>query len=136
MDESRYETGMRVRREVHGDAWVDQAEARQTTFDADFQRFITEVAWGTLWARPNLDRRTRSLLTIAILAALGRHEELELHVRSSQNTGATTEEIAETLLHVAVYAGIPAANAAFTLSKRILTATSNDASDKANAKQT
>jgi 4-carboxymuconolactone decarboxylase len=130
MDESRYDSGMRVRREVHGDAWVDQAEARQTTFDADFQRFITEVAWGTLWARPNLDRRTRSLITIAILAALGRNEELELHVRSSQNTGVTADEIAETLLHVAVYAGIPAANAAFRISKGVLTPTSNEATDK------
>jgi len=120
MDESRYDTGMRIRREVHGDAWVDQAEARRTTFDADFQRFITEVAWGTLWARPNLDRRTRSLLTIAILAALGRTEELELHLRSSQNIGVATDEIAEALLHVAVYAGMPAANSAFTLSKRVL----------------
>ena len=120
MDESRYDTGMRIRREVHGDAWVDQAEARRTTFDADFQRFITEVAWGTLWARPNLDRRTRSLLTIAILAALGRTEELEVHLRSSQNIGVPTDEIAETLLHVAVYAGIPAANTAFSLSKRVL----------------
>ncbi len=127
MDESLYDTGMRIRREVHGDAWVDQAEARQTTFDADFQRFITEVAWGTLWARPNLDRRIRSLLTIAILAALGRQEELGLHIRSSQNTGATTDEIAETLLHVAVYAGIPAANAAFATSKRVLTPASNEA---------
>lgn len=130
MDESRYETGMRIRREVHGDAWVNQAQARQTTFDADFQRFITEVAWGTLWARPNLDRRTRSVLTIAILAALGRTEELELHIRSSQNTGVTADEIAETLLHVAVYAGIPAANAAFAVGKRVLTATSNEASDR------
>ncbi len=130
MDESRYETGMRIRREVHGDAWVNQAEAHQTTFDADFQRFIIEVAWGTLWARPNLDRRTRSVLTIAILAALGRTEELELHIRSSQNTGVTADEIAETLLHVAVYAGIPAANAAFAVGKRVLTATSNEASDR------
>ena len=130
MDESRYETGMRIRREVHGDAWVNQAEAHQTTFDSDFQRFITEVAWGTLWARPNLDRRTRSLLTIAILAALGRTEELELHIRSSQNTGVTADEIVETLLHVAVYAGIPAANAAFAVGKRVLTATFNEASDR------
>ena len=119
MDESRYDAGMRIRREVHGDAWVDQAEARQTTFDADFQRFITEVAWGTLWARPNLDRRTRSLLTIALLAALGRTEELELHLRSSQNIGVAKDEIAEALLHVAVYAGIPAANAAFGAGRRV-----------------
>lgn len=129
MDESRYDTGVRIRREVHGDAWVDQAEACQTTFDADFQRFITEVAWGTLWARPNLDRRTRSLLTIAILAALGRTEELELHIRSSQNIGVTTDEVAETLLHVAVYAGIPAANAAFALSKRVLATEPDESRD-------
>ena len=129
MDESRYDAGMRIRREVHGDAWVDQAQARQTSFDADFQRFITEVAWGTLWARPNLDRRTRSLLTIAILAALGRTEELELHIRSSQNIGVAMDEIAEALLHVAVYAGIPAANAAFALSKRVLTTGSDESRD-------
>lgn len=129
MDESRYDAGMRIRREVHGDAWVDQAQARQTSFDADFQRFITEVAWGTLWARPNLDRRTRSLLTIAILAALGRTEELELHIRSSQNIGVAMDEIAEALLHVAVYAGIPAANAAFALSKQVLTTEPDESRD-------
>jgi 4-carboxymuconolactone decarboxylase len=119
-DDSRYEQGRRVRREVLGDAHVDRAEARTTPFDAPFQRFITETAWGSLWARPDLDRRTRSLLTIAILAALGRHEELGLHLRASANTGATPEEIAEALLHVAVYAGVPAANSAVALAKSIL----------------
>ena len=121
MDESRYEFGMRVRREVLGDAHVDQAQARQTSLDADFQRLITEMAWGTLWARPNLDRRTRSLITIAILAALGRADELALHIRATENTGATASEIAETLLHVAIYAGVPAANRAFAIAKATLT---------------
>ncbi|MDQ7843387.1 MAG: 4-carboxymuconolactone decarboxylase [Armatimonadota bacterium] len=114
--ESRYDAGMRVRREVLGEDHVARAQAQQTALDADFQRFITEVAWGSVWARPDLDRRTRSLVTIGILAALGR-EELALHLRASRNTGATPREIAEVLLHVAVYAGIPAANAAFALAK-------------------
>lgn len=120
-DADRYETGMRVRREVLGDAHVDRAAATATPFDAPFQRFITETAWGTLWAGDGIDRRTRSLVTIAILAALGRHEELALHLRASANTGATPEEIREALLHVAVYAGVPAANAAFALAKQTLT---------------
>jgi len=120
-DTDRHETGMRVRREVLGDAHVDRAAASTTPFDAPFQRFITETAWGTLWAGDAIDRRTRSLVTIAILAALGRHEELALHLRASANTGATPEEIREALLHVAVYAGVPAANAAFALAKSILT---------------
>ena len=120
MDESRYDVGMRVRRQVLGDAHVDRAQARQTSLDADFQRLITEMAWGTLWARPDLDRRTRSLITIAILAALGRADELALHIRATANTGATPEEIAETLLHVAIYAGVPAANSAFAIAKKEL----------------
>lgn len=119
-DGDRYETGMRVRREVLGDAHVDRAAAAATPFDAPFQRFITETAWGTLWAGEGIDRRTRSLVTIAILAALGRHEELALHLRASANTGATPEEIREALLHVAVYAGVPAANAAFALARSIV----------------
>ena len=123
MDDSRYEKGMRVRREVLGDAHVDRAAARTTAFDAPFQQFITETAWGSLWARPDLDRRTRSLVTIAILAALGRHEELALHLRASANTGATPDDIREALLHVAVYAGVPAANSAIALAKTILAPT-------------
>src|SRR6478672_3250162 len=117
VDESRYDVGMRMRREVLGDAHVDRAQARQTSLDADFQRLITEMAWGTLWARPNLDRRTRSLITIAILAALGRADELALHIRATENTGVTHSEIAEALLHVAIYAGVPAANTAFAIAK-------------------
>jgi 4-carboxymuconolactone decarboxylase len=121
---------MRVRRAVLGDAHVDRASAAVTDFDAPFQRFITETAWGTLWAGDGVDRRTRSLLTIAILAALGRHEELALHLRASRNTGATPEEIREALLHVAVYAGVPAANAAFALARSILAG--GEAADAAN----
>ena len=126
MDESRYDVGMRVRRQVLGDAHVDRAQARQTSLDADFQRLITEMAWGTLWARPDLDRRTRSLITIAILAALGRADELALHIRATENTGVKASEVAETLLHVAIYAGVPAANSAFAIAKATLTTTEAD----------
>ena len=121
MDE-RYELGMKVRREVLGNEHVERAQARITELDADFQRFITETAWGSVWARPDLDRRTRSLVTIAILAALGR-EELALHLRASQNIRVDTHEIAEVLLHVAVYAGVPAANTAFAVAKKELAQT-------------
>lgn len=110
---------MEKRRQVLGDEHVDAASAAATAFDRDFQQWITETAWGGVWARPGLDDRTRSLITIALLAGLG-HDELELHLRASQNTGVTAEEIAETLLHVAVYAGVPAANSAFKTAKRIL----------------
>jgi 4-carboxymuconolactone decarboxylase len=122
VSDERRDAGMRVRREVLGDEHVDRSIAKTTELDADFQRFITEYAWGSVWARPDLDRRTRSLITIALLAALGRREELALHLRASRNTGATRREIAEALLHVAVYAGVPAANAAFALAKAELEA--------------
>src|SRR6266852_6201873 len=109
---------MNVRKEVLGSEYVEQA--RTTGFDADFQHFITETAWGSVWARPDLDRRTRSLVTIAILAALGR-EELALHLRAAiHNIGVDPHEIAEVLLHVAVYAGVPAANTAFSPAKKEL----------------
>jgi 4-carboxymuconolactone decarboxylase len=119
MTESRFDIGMRVRKEVLGNEYVEQAFARTTEIDADFQRFITEMAWGSVWARPDLDRRTRSLVTIAILAALGR-EELAVHLRASRNIGVEPQEITEVLLHVAVYAGVPAANTAFSLAKNVL----------------
>ena len=119
-DESRLDVGKRVRRAVLGDAHVDRAQAAATAFDAPFQQFITETAWGTLWADDALDKRTRSLVTIAILAALGRQEELALHLRATINTGATPSEIRAALMHVAVYAGVPAANSAFALAKTIL----------------
>ena len=118
MTDQRYETGLRARREVLGDAHVDRATAAATDFDRDFQRWITETAWGGVWTRPRLDRRTKSLLTIAILAALG-HEELELHLKAAKNTGATPEDIAEAFFHVAVYAGVPAANSAFKKAKQL-----------------
>ncbi len=117
MTESRFDIGMKVRKEVLGSEYVERAQARTTEFDADFQRFITEMAWGSLWARPDLDRRTRSLVTIAILAALGR-EELAVHLRGSHNIGVDPQEIAEVFLHVAVYAGVPAANTAFAVAKK------------------
>jgi 4-carboxymuconolactone decarboxylase len=114
--DSRYETGMKIRTEVLGAEHVARAKAQQTDLDADFQRFITETAWGAVWARPNLDRRTRSLVTIAILAALGR-DELALHLRASRNIGVDPKEIIEVLFQVAIYAGIPVANTAFATAK-------------------
>jgi 4-carboxymuconolactone decarboxylase len=120
MTESRYDTGIQVRKEVLGSEYVEQALTRTTAFDADFQRIITEMAWGSVWSRPDLDRRTKSLVTVAILAALGR-EELALHLRAAiNNVGVDPHEIAEVLLHVAVYAGVPAANAAFSVAKKIV----------------
>ncbi|MBA3739294.1 MAG: 4-carboxymuconolactone decarboxylase [Actinobacteria bacterium] len=118
--ESPFERGRRVRREVLGDAHVDAAEAERSALDRDFQRFITETAWGEVWSRPDLDRRTRSLVTIGILAALGRQDELAMHLRASKNTGVSTAEVREALFHVALYAGLPAAHAAFSLAKREL----------------
>ncbi len=115
-----YEAGLKVRREVLGEAHVARALAASTGFDRHFQEFITRAAWGGVWARPDLDRRTRSLITLALLAGLGQHEEFRLHLRATRNTGATPEEIAEMLLHVAVYAGVPAANSAIRLAKEVL----------------
>lgn len=119
-DDGRYETGMAVRRAVLGDDHVDRANARATPFDADFQKFIAEGAWGSVWSRPGLSRRERSLVTIALLAALGHEEEVAMHVRATRNTGASPDDIKEALLHVAVYAGVPAANRAFAVAKRAL----------------
>jgi 4-carboxymuconolactone decarboxylase len=113
-----HEDGMEIRRRVLGDEHVDRATEAATDLDADFQRWITETAWGGVWARPDLDLGTRSLITIAILGALN-HEELELHMRAARNTGATIEEVREVLFHVAVYAGVPAANRAFRVAKEI-----------------
>ena len=108
----RYEVGMQVRRSVLGDAHVDRAEAAGSTFDEDFQRLITEGAWGSVWSRPGLTRRERSLITIALLAAPGHDEEVAMHVRATANTGATPDDVKEALLHVAIYSGVPAANSA------------------------
>jgi 4-carboxymuconolactone decarboxylase len=117
--DDRHAQGMKIRRQILGDAHVDRAAAASTPFDADFQKFITETAWGSVWSRPGLDQRTRHLITIAIIAALGREQELALHIRSIRNSGATLEELREVFFHVAAYAGIPAANAAFALAKSI-----------------
>jgi 4-carboxymuconolactone decarboxylase len=117
----RYDTGIEVRRRVLGDAHVDRALAQSSPLDADFQRFITESAWGSVWARPQLTLRERSIVTLALLAALGNFEELALHTRATRNTGATPDDIAEAMLHVAVYAGVPRANHAFKVIKETLT---------------
>ena len=119
MSDERHETGLKVLRSVLGEAHVDRAEARKTPFDEDFQRFITEGAWGSVWSRPGLDRRTRSMLVIALMAALGHEEELAMHIRATRNTGATREDVKEVLLMVAVYAGVPAANTAIRVAKEV-----------------
>ncbi|MEM8751720.1 MAG: 4-carboxymuconolactone decarboxylase [Pseudomonadota bacterium] len=117
--EAQYEAGMKTRREVLGDGYVDGAEARKTALDADFQRLIAQNAWGAVWSRPTLERRERSLLTLVILAALGNWEEFTLHARAAANTGATPEDVAEALMHVAIYAGVPRANHAMKIVKEL-----------------
>ncbi|PXX60974.1 4-carboxymuconolactone decarboxylase [Nocardia tenerifensis] len=116
----RARQGSRVRREVLGDAHVDRAEANTTEFTRPFQDYITEAVWGSIWTRPGLDRRTRSCITLAVLTALGRHEEIAMHVRAAIGNGLTPAEIAEVLLHTGAYAGVPAANAAFAIGQRVL----------------
>jgi len=113
MADDAFERGMEVRRAVLGSEHVDRSVAGTTDFTRDFQAFITRVAWGDVWSRPGLDRKTRSLLTIAMMASLGRYDELRLHVRATRNTGVTRDEVREVLLQVAVYAGVPAANSAY-----------------------
>ena len=113
-----YQTGLAVRRSVLGDPHVDRAEDAATDFDRPFQNLITEAAWGTVWARPGLSKRERSIVTLALLAALGHDEEVAMHVRATANTGATREDICEALLHVAIYAGVPAANHAIKIAKQ------------------
>jgi 4-carboxymuconolactone decarboxylase len=112
--------GERVRREVLGDEHVDRAQASTTAFTAPFQDFITRYAWGEVWNRPGLDRRARSMITLAALTAVRAEGELELHVRAALRNGLTPEEIGEVLLHTAVYAGVPAANSAFAIAQRVL----------------
>jgi len=108
-----FDRGIAVRKEVLGNAHVEGSLKRATAFDEDLQTLITQYAWGGIWSRPGLDHKTRSMLTIAMLAALGRHEELKLHIRATRNTGVSQEEVKEILLQVAVYAGVPAGNSAF-----------------------
>jgi 4-carboxymuconolactone decarboxylase len=129
-DDEKFEQGMKVRREVLGNAHVDNAEANQTLFDADFQRFITETAWGSVWTRPGLDRRTRHLVTLAVLAALGKEHELALHIHATQNTGVTQEELREVFMQVAIYAGVPAANTAFSVAKSVYAELSGKETDE------
>ena len=112
--------GMRTRREVLGDAHVDAAVAGTTELTADFQDFITRYAWGEIWSRPGLDRRTRSAITITALVAQGQFEELAMHIRGARRNGLSEEEIAEVLLQCAVYCGVPAANRAFAVAQRVL----------------
>jgi 3-oxoadipate enol-lactonase/4-carboxymuconolactone decarboxylase len=114
------EGGLRIRKATLGEAHVARAQQNVTALDEAFQQWITQNVWGGVWTRPGLPRHTRSLLTLAMMAALGRHEEFELHVRATRNTGVTPEEIAEVLLQVGAYAGVPAANAAIKIAKRIL----------------
>ena len=119
-DTDLFISGMITRRSVLGADHVDRATARTTAFDQDFQKFITEGAWGSVWSRPGLTKRERSIVTLALLAALGHEGELAMHVRATVNTGASPDDIKEALLHVAVYAGVPAANKAFNIAKQEL----------------
>src|SRR5947209_9027941 len=111
---------MRVRREVLGDEYVDRAIDATSEFTAPFQELITRYAWGSVWTREGLDRRTRSAITLAVITALGREQELAMHVRAARTNGLSDAEIGEVLLHTAVYAGVPAANAAFAIAQRVL----------------
>jgi 4-carboxymuconolactone decarboxylase len=117
---STYDEGMDVRREVLGPEHVDRATANATEFSRDFQQLITEYAWGTIWTRPGLDRRSRSLITLTALVAGGHHEELAMHVRAALTNGLTVDEIKETLLQTAIYCGVPAANTAFRIAQKAL----------------
>ena len=120
MSDDSHDRGMRARREVLGDEHVDAAIERTSEFTADFQDLITRYAWGEIWARPGLDRRTRSCITLTALVALGREEELAMHIRAALRVGLTPDEIKEVLLHSAIYCGVPAANGAFTVAQRVL----------------
>ena len=120
MTDETHEQGMKIRREVFGDEHVEAAIERTTEFTADFQDLITRYAWGEIWARPGLDRRSRSCMTLIALVALNRMDELEMHVRAALRNGLTPDEIKEVLLHSAIYCGVPAANAAFKIAQQVL----------------
>ncbi len=120
MSDETHERGMEVRRQVLGDEHVDEAIRTTTELTADFQSFITRYAWGEIWTRPGLDRKTRSCITLTALVALNRPEELEMHLRAALRNGVTPEEIREVLLLCAVYCGVPAANGAFAIARRVL----------------
>jgi 4-carboxymuconolactone decarboxylase len=120
MTTGHHEEGMAVRREVLGDSYVEQANAKTTDFTRDFQQIVTEFAWGTIWTRPGLDRRSRSVVTLTALIARGHHDELALHLRGALRNGLSRDEIKEVLLQAAVYCGVPDANAAFRVAQRVL----------------
>ena len=120
MSDSTFDRGMEVRRAVLGDAHVDRARASATELTAEFQEFLTRYAWGEVWTRPGLDRRSRSLITVAMLVALNRSEELALHLRAALRNGVTIDELKEVLLQSAVYCGVPAANTAFRIAGEVL----------------
>ena len=120
MSDDAYERGMRIRREVLGDEHVDRATQHATEETEEFQDFITRYAWGEIWSRPGLDRRTRSCITLTALVALGRFDELELHIHGARRNGLSDDEIKEVLLHTAIYCGVPAANSAFAVFQRVL----------------
>jgi len=120
MSDEAYERGMRIRREVLGDEHVDRATQHATEETREFQDFITRYAWGEIWSRPGLDRRTRSCITLTALVALGRFDELELHIDGARRNGLSDDEIKEVLLHTAIYCGVPAANSAFAVFQRVL----------------
>jgi 4-carboxymuconolactone decarboxylase len=117
---SEIDRGMKIRREVLGDAHVDRAEARKDDFTEDFQEFITRYAWGEIWARPGLDRRSRSMVTLAALVSLRAEGEIAMHVKAALRNGLSRDEIKEVILHSAIYAGVPAANAAFAIAQQAL----------------
>lgn len=125
-EDSTYNRGMKVRREVLGDEHVDRSIGRTTEFTADFQDFITRYAWGEIWSRPGLDRKTRSCITLTALVALGSLDELELHVHAAVRNGLTEKEIEEVFLQSAVYCGVPAANSAFAVALRVLSETGKE----------
>ena len=119
-DSKRHRKGMKVRRAVLGNSHVDRAESTNNSFNAPFQELITRYAWGEIWTRPGLPRKTRSLITIGMMVALNRPEELRLHLRAAANNGVTQKEIQEVLLHCAIYCGVPAANSAFHIAEEVL----------------
>jgi len=119
-DQQRYDNGMAVRRAVLGDQHVDRAQANVNDLNADFQNLITRYAWGEIWTRPGLPRETRSLMTICMMVALNREEDLKLHIRAARNNGVSVDQIKEALLQTAIYCGLPAANAAFAVAQQVL----------------
>jgi 4-carboxymuconolactone decarboxylase len=132
-ENARHKAGRATRSAVLGEAYVAHSDANRSDFNADFLDFITEGAWGAVWSRPGLTKRERSLITIALLAALGHHEEVAMHVRASANTGASAEDIKEALLHVAVYAGVPAANQAFKIAEQTLNEMAAEAGEESRS---